>query len=815
MARMSDDDLLSFLQTQEDDAAQYQNGPLREQRDRAIKEYFQRPYGNEEPGWSQYVGSTVQDTVEWMLPDLLKPFVTNDKAVEFEATRKGEEQHAKDATRGVNHVFYEQNNGFMILLTAFKDALMVKNCAVHWRAETTRKRVRRPFRELTEDAVQALMNEIAADPENNLDSAEDIEVDEVDEPTERPKVLQLPGVPPMPYRNTDGSAVTELVHTGKLSWIVEGRKVRVDAFEPENLGIQGAWTSPLLEDCPYVVRWMETTLSDLNAMGLTRKGRKVKVEARDLAASQAPANNGIDDAYRRNRTGDASADARPRADGSVAEDESQTVGWIRFEWVLVDKDGDGIAERRQIIRLDNQILSDEEWDEVPIATGSPIVVQHRWDGQSVAETVSDIQLLDTELMRGVINNAYAANNPRKTVLVDMNGAPFADVGDLLDGRPGGVTRVRGASLTGAISYDVTPYVGNQMEPLLQRVDQLTEKRTGVTKTRQGMDPNILRGDRTLGESRMLDDASKQRLNLICRVMAECVVKPIMKGILGLLTSGDFDPLFFKLRGEYVAIDPNEWQQHYTLKTNVGLGTGDEEKQLAVLMGVRQTQMQLAQSPIGPGMVTPRQLYNTNARILELGGLQNTGEFFLEPPEEAKMPSPPPPPPPWQLQAKQMELQAQKEQAGVDQQAELAKIQLDAQKKLEEAKLQNEVQMANDERDARQAALEAHYADQLEALKATIEKYKVDVQARTSILVARIAHPEAEASNLDVDMETGEVFENDPMAPVMAALQEIYRAQNAPAEVVRHPETGDVVAVRKNGVERPVVRDAAGRVTGVA
>lgn len=808
MAKMDDESLLKLLKSQEDEAAQYQNGPLREQRDRAIKEYFQRPYGNEDEGWSQYVGSTVQDTVEWMLPDLLDPFVSNDKVCEFEATRKDEEQHAKDATQGVNHVFYQQNNGFMVLLTAFKDALMVKNCAVHWRAETTQKRCRRPFRDLSELEVQAMMDQIRA--ETGID---DIEVEESSS-RERPHVLQMPGMPPIPYRNADGTPATETVFTGRLTYVEEKKQVRVDAFEPENLGVMGAWTSPLLDDCPYVVRWMETSLSDLNAMGASMP-KRFKVEARDLAASQPPTGNRIDDAYRRNRTGDASADARPRADGSVdSEDPSQTMGWIRFEWVLADYDGDGIAERRQIIRLDDEILSNEEFDEVPVCTGSPIPVQHRWDGQSVAETVSDLQLLETELMRGVINNAYAANNPRKTVLTDANGAPYANISDLLDGRPAGMIRVTGASLAGAIGYEQTPYVGNQMEPLLARVDQLTEKRTGVTKTRQGMDPNVLRGDRTLGESRMLDAASKQRLKLIARVMAETIVKPIMRGILRLLTSGDFDPLFFKLRGEYVALDPNEWQDHYTLTCHVGLGTGDEEKQVAVLMGIRQNQMALAQSPIGPGMVTPRQLYNTNARLAELGGFKNVGEFYLEPPEDAKMPSPPPPPPPWQLAAKQMEIAAKEKSDAMTQQMELAKIRLDADKKLEEAKLQNEVQMANDERDARQAALESHYKDQLAALEATIEKYKADLSAKTAILVARIAHPpEPGQENLDIDMETGEVFNNDPMEPVIAALQEIYANQNAPAEVVRD-EAGEVTGVMKNGKFRPVQRDATGRVTGV-
>ncbi|MGE9070573.1 portal protein, partial [Escherichia coli] len=53
----------------------------------------------------------------------------------------------------------------------------------------------------------------------------------------------------------------------------------VEAFNPEDLLVDREWTTPLLDDCPYVARLMEVTLSDLKMMGF--KG----VEASDLRAS--------------------------------------------------------------------------------------------------------------------------------------------------------------------------------------------------------------------------------------------------------------------------------------------------------------------------------------------------------------------------------------------------------------------------------------------------------------------------------------------------------------------------------------------------
>lgn len=795
---MTDRNLLDMLKLQEDDASQYTTGPLRASRDSTIKAYFQRPYGNEDEGWSDYVSAVVSETVEWMLPDLLDLFVSDDKAVEFEATRADQEQGAKDATAGVNHVFYQQNNGFLVLYTAIKDMLTVKTCAVHWFAQTKRKRCRVPFRNATLMDLTLL--------ERKYQNAK---IDEI-----APSMGPIMGPDGRPFIDpATGQPHMQPVFSGKLSYVKQAKTAKVEAFEPENLGVMRSWTSPLLDDCPYVVRWVEITLSDLNQladdMGFDR------VEAADLASSHVPF-GAFDDQYRRDRTGQAVlADQRPRPEGIVRDDPSQTMGWLRIEYVLVDFDGDGIAERREVWRLDERILLNEECEGVPICTGSPILIPHRWDGQSIGETMEDLQLLDTELMRGVINNAFASNNPRKIVLTDRNGAPYADMGDLVDGRPGGNIRVTQA---GAVSMEPTEYVGHEMEPLLARVDQLREQRSGVTKQRMGMDPNAIRQDRTLGETQIQDQASKQRIKLIGRVIGELVLKPAFRGIKALLASGDFDQLFFKLRGEYVTLDPSDWQDDYNMVCNVGLGTGDADTQAAALTGIYQRQLQLAQSPIGPGMVTPHQLYSSTARLVELSGFKNVGEFFLEPPRDAQMPSQPAPPPPWQLKAKQMELDAQAKGDEADRQFEMAKLAVDARNKAQAAADQNNVQMQNDQRDAAREAREGEAKDLLDALKVLIEKYKIDVQRETQLEVARLASKKDEdPADMDVDPRTGGGMQDpgEMLAPVLEGLQRLYDLHSASVKAVRDPVTGEVTGVQRgDGPVRQVVRDAAGRVTGV-
>jgi len=754
MAKMDDTTLLSMLQELEENSAQFVWGTLAQERRIAAKEYYRQPYGNEEDGWSSIVTSEVQDTVEWILPDLIDMFLSSDDAVIFEPTQAADSKGAEQATDAANYVFYKQNNGFLTLYTAFKDALMFKNCAVHWRKETLRTNRKERVNSATAEMIAFLQKERGA----KIVAAEEM--------APQPLIDPLTGQPAL---DEFGQPIMQTLINALVSVPTERRVIKIDAFEPDNLLIQRDWTSPMLADCPYVARNLEVTLSDLKQMGF-------EVEAEELAASTQP---GVGESIeqRRSRRGLTNEINDPINEASV-DDESLTRGYLRIEWVLVDFDDDGIAERREIYRLNDKILSNEECDEVPVSTGSPLLVQHRWDGMSVAEIMSDLQMLKTELTRGVVNNAYASNNPRKMVLTDKNGAPQADVDDLLDGRPGGHIRIKSLN---AVTMEPTSFTGNQMFPLLEYVDQMGEKRIGVSKQQQGLDPNALRPDRTAAEVMMTANAAKARIKLIARILAETVVKPIFKGVLRLLTEGDMQPLAFKLRGDFVELDPNEWNDGYDMTVNVGLGTGDKDKQLAVLGKVFETQMGLAQSPLGEMMVTPHQIYTTQAKMIALGGFKNVGDFLGDPGPEAKLPGRPQQPPDPALQIAQMKAQTEQQIQGM-------KMQFDAQNKaaeraqqaeLERMRMQMQAEVDNNRQraEAEQHALKVNQEAQLEQLKAQYDdqrhqremafkqwtfaqeqeqfRWKAQLDAATKIEAANISS-KAKLDNPATDAATGEI-----------------------------------------------------------
>lgn len=687
---MTEDELLRQLQTSEDEAQIYVE-ILNHGRMASTREYFRESYPGDGAleGWSRIVTSEVQDTVEWVLPELLDVFTSTDKAVEFEPVTPDDVQGAEQATDTCNYVFYKQNNGFLTLYTAFKDALMVQNCAVMWslQKEPTMER-----QQLMGATIEMLS--LAEMQGYDLESMEPVAGAQA------------------PLWNAT------VVKKG------ERQRIKVEAFPPEQLLVKRDWPTPLLAECPYVCRVVPVTLSELKQMGFD-------VEASDLRASGESATS---DQFEQYRTG------YPHEEDST--DESLATGRLRIEFVLADYDGDGIAERRVIYRLEQKILRNEETDHVQIATTSPVLNTHQWAGMSIAEAVADIQRLKTDLTRSLVNGVNLAVNPRKTVLTDINGAPFVNMDDLLDFRIGGIVRQTRADALGA---EPTPFNSANLLPALEYIDDMASKRTGVSKQQQGLDANALRPDRTAAEVSMTANAAKQRVKLIARIFAETLVKPIFVGILKLLTSGNMQAMTYRLRGQFVQVDPNEWRDQYDTTINVGLGTGDKLQQIAAFQQIFQLQMGLAQSPFGQLMIQPSSIYATVSKIVELAGQKNVGDFVVDPQGRSL----PPPPPPAQLQLEQAKLQQQGQMKIIElqqqaqsnemdrrQQAELEMIRQRAQQQTDAARQQMEAQIGQMklQHEAALGQLRARNDDARHVREMEFQRWKAELDAATKVRV---------------------------------------------------------------------------------
>ena len=133
------------------------DGEISLQREEAIKYYYALPFGNEVDGRSQYVDSTVQDTIEWIKPSLMRVFASGDEMVKFTPHGPEDVKAAEQATDYVNYVFTKDNPGWEILYSWFHDALLQKNGIVKvWWDEYSEEK-REEYRNLGEMEFEYLI----------------------------------------------------------------------------------------------------------------------------------------------------------------------------------------------------------------------------------------------------------------------------------------------------------------------------------------------------------------------------------------------------------------------------------------------------------------------------------------------------------------------------------------------------------------------------------------------------------------------------------------------------------------------------------
>lgn len=748
---MDETELLELLREKERCASHYIHGQLGDEREMAMREYYRQPYGNEEDGWSQIVASDVSDSVEWILPALLKTFTATDKAVSFEPNTAADVAGADQATDACNYVFYKQNNGFLVLYTALKDMLTIKNCAVMWRKEETETVSSVPFNGAT-DEMLALM----------LQESEDGEIESA---TPGPMI----GPDGLPQLDELGQPI--MVYSGRMKKTVKRSIVKVEAFSPEDLLVDREWTTPLLADCPYVARLIRVTLSDLKMMGYDCDVEDLKASRHGDLVNRLTRVNKLESTQ--------TADFGDNG-GNESDDDSMATGWLRMEWVLADFDGDGIAERLCVYRLEEKILKREVVSHVPIATSSPILNPHRWDGMSISDLVSDLQKLHTEILRQTLNNLYLTNNPRTKVLTDSNWTPLANIDDLLDSRAGGVIRQRDVN---AVTEQVTPFAAGASMPMLEYVQSMRENRTGVSRTSQGLNPDSL--NNTLGGRQIDMSAAMQRVELIARIVAETLMKPIFQGILKVLTDGDMQKMAFRLRDEFVEYDPNEWRDQYDMTINVGLGTGDVQQKAAQLMMIAQLQ----EKGFAVGLTTPAHLYHTGAKIIENAGFKDVQNFLQDPSKQAPQPKPPP----IEIQIEEMRIKAdgqkhqaetqndiQKFQAETQMTREIEQIKADA--KLREIQGNLELQAANDMRDSEREQNKAVMDAQLAQQKLEFDRWKSEFDAQTKIYIEEMKIRGATPGD-----ETQQQNDMTQVLQGLQVLQTVVARMSGPKRIVRGPD----------------------------
>jgi hypothetical protein len=754
--KMTETELLRFLRAEQQAAAR-ERDETDQPRTKAIRAYLRKPYGTEQDGRSQVVASDVFDAIEGILPDLVDVFVSSDKAVVFDPVSEEDEEGAEQVTNACNHVFYKQNNGFMILYTAAKDALMLRTGGVKWCWEEKRTPEWTTYRAVDEMQLAAYL---ATNPTAEVVSQEAYEPTPEEQQQYQAAQQQAAQMgqqlPPMPPR-----------FTVRIKLVKKRGIVRVRAIPPSELEISERHNSVLLDECPYVAHVRECTLSEVREMGY-------KVDVEDLKAARE---QDEDDEYFEELR-----DWHWREDNNL--DESMQRGWLREEYVLVDFDGDGIAERRKVVRLGNVVLENVEYSHVPIAAWTPYILQHRFEGLSVADLVEEFQRIRTDIWRSQLDNLDLANNQETVVTTDSQGNPLANIDDLLNRRPGGILREQ---VQGAIRPYVERWQGIEANPMLDALERAKQNRTGHIPGLTVLDADAL--NKTATQISKESNQNAKRMKMMARIMAEALVAPMFRGIFKTLSDYCMEKLSFRLAKQFVAYDPQEWRDGYDMSINVGIGNGDDMAKQQFLMMLQQSQFALMQSPYA-SLVDPKNVYNLQARLIETAGYKNPGEFITDP---ANAPPAPPPQPDPKMQIEQMKLQADAQKFQAIHQSEIEKYQADMHRQMMTDRNRQEYEARQKDRELEQAAqleaLKAANAEQARIEQMAFDKWKAELDAQVKLAIA--AKP------------------GNEVAPLKQQISDLMGYIQAPPKVIRD-ESGTAVGVEKAGKVYQIQRDEQGR-----
>ncbi len=628
MARLTKTKLLALISQEIQNSLGFYSSDLATQRKNALKYYLGEPLGNEVEGRSSVVSQDILEVVESILPSLMRMFTQSDKVVNFEPTHPDDVPYAEQITDYCNFIFNHDNDGFGILQSMFKTALLQKNgfCKVYWKTSKEQKKER--YKNLDETQYQALLID---------DEVEVIDVKEnVDEQAE---ALIEPGM----------EGMAEQVIT---SYDVEVRRVKeygrvaIDPIAPEEILVSPR--AKTLQDCDFIAHRVTKTVSELINMGFDKK------DVESLPSAEMEVFN-TEAMIRRNYD-----DATTELNVSNI-DPSMRVVMITECYMRADIDGDGIAELRKIVvggsgNNSYVILENEEITVLPFAMCVAIPMPFRFFGLSMYDLLADVQLMSTSIMRQTLDNMYMQNSAR-TVVVDGQ----ANLDDLLTTRPGSIVRVKSPN---AVTPLATPNFLNEGLSMLKKIDEVKEKRSGVPNQLMGLNPDTINKSHTTAQSvNQMMNSSTQRIELIARSFAEGV-KEIFKNVLSVVCEYQDRERIIRLRGKFVSIDPREWVNRYDCTVQVGLGTGNQDQRLEVLGKVLGVQEKLLQAG-DMGLVTPQNIYNTLENYLQNSGYKDASQFFVNP--ATTPPKPPKQPqvdPAIQLAQQDLEMRKQKAQADI-------------------------------------------------------------------------------------------------------------------------------------------------------
>lgn len=619
------EDILSIIASELSNSSDsFYGGPT--SLEESLSYYLGLPNGTEVEGRSTVVSTDVADTIEWILPQIMKSFTQNNEIVIFDPVHAGDEKQAELESEYVYEVLMKQNDGFIILHQFVKDALMQRNGILKvYYAKKTQTKVA-DYTGITQNQLEALLSaegvellERSEYVDQNATTARNQQLEQ-----QLQQLMQQAQQPPQPNQPNPMQQIQQqaqqiqqqmaepiMLNDVKVSASRIRGQIYVDPVPPEEFRVNSSHNSINLDKARFTAHVTTMTVSDvMEEYGLSF----------DETEELPDGSTAYDKEYRF-----AMQNESIFYEQDDIEDSSQRLISVAECFMKMDIDEVGIAKLMKITVAGEgddpvDIIKVEEIECMPWVATTTFLMSHKFEGLSITDRLKQIQDQKTALWRNMFDNMYLQNNQRNVVVEGQ-----VNMDDLLVSRPGGIIR---AKRLDAIQPLITPALGQDSYQMMEYLDRARAGRSGVDPDGGASPQNI--GDRvgSQGVERLMN-AKEELVGLIIRVIAETGIKPLCVKIRDLAIKHVDSVIDFRFRGQWQQVKPSEWEDRTKCTVRVGTGTGNHAAQVAAITQVIAMQEKIMANP-AQTLLGDAQIYTAIDDFCKFSGLNGAVRYFIDP-----------------------------------------------------------------------------------------------------------------------------------------------------------------------------------------
>ena len=583
----------------------------------------------ERAGHSRIKCSDIMDTIEWMMPSFIKAFAGTAESISISPQNEEDVEKSEKLEKLLNWQFMGRHcKGFTVIYEWVKSCLIYGTSVIKitWQDKYIKKGFDLPI--ATDDQIYQMqgddmVKDLDGEPQD-IQAGTIIDEDVLALANTDPTLLNYIGqvnaqsmqVQPVAL---DNFRVWRNVHGKKLIKSYSGPLVEV--ISPEDFYMDPEAKS--IEDAQFVIHRVWRTygyLKEKERDGIYSNVDEVKAWLdRD---KESYINSERAQRYNSADAIDPANYAIDSEDKQIARHKLEVFEW----WGLLDLTDEGYQEPYLVVFCGETILRMElnpyGHGQPPFEVLRPMLDPFKFTGVSIPELVGEFQAVKTALFRQILDNVSYQNNG--AWLVNRNAG--VDINALLNMRPN--TIVRSNITSGAVVPLTPPNLQGYPLTMIELVDSMLQKRTGVTSYNQGLDANSLNKTAT-GITKIMD-ASVQRIELQARVMAETGVKPAFQKILMLNQQFMDQTVVIRVFNKPLEISPDDLIGDFDVSVDVGGATSKNETRVQQMMMLIQSSSLM----MSTGVMRPQNIYEICKKIMEIWEWKDYDKYLSDPNETA-------------------------------------------------------------------------------------------------------------------------------------------------------------------------------------